>query len=334
MRGCEGAAAPGAARGRAVSARRRAARADRRARRAAANWRCVCCAAPSNECAQCCCRSELPHLIGSGRPGAAAMRCSASWWPGRVAQGRRIEAAWCSRRSRRTRRRPRRCGRPSRRCCRGRDAATPCGQAAGGQFEAHRPGDRRAAVAAPRSYRCGECGFAGRKFYWHCPGLPGLGQFRAVCSSLNCAEIRYHFPMMQTRTQAVKTCVFPVAGPRHAVPSGHQGESEGDAADRRQAADPIRGRTRRCPPAPRRWCSSPAAPSGPSRITSTAIPSSRRCCRRRASRNCWNVAAASCRAGRPACTYASRRRSAWGTPCCARGPWSATRRSWFISLTI
>ena len=31
-------------------------------------------------------------------------------------------------------------------------------------------------------------------------------------------------------------------GTRHPVPAGHQGQSQGDAADRRQAADPVRGR--------------------------------------------------------------------------------------------
>ena len=38
---------------------------------------------------------------------------------------------------------------------------------------------------------------------------------------------------------------------RHALPAGHQGQPEGDAADRRQAADPVCGRGgagRRCPP--------------------------------------------------------------------------------------
>ena len=40
----------------------------------------------------------------------------------------------------------------------------------------------------------------------------------------------------------VKTVVFPGCRSRHAVPSRHQGEPEGNAADRRQAADPVRGR--------------------------------------------------------------------------------------------
>ena len=34
---------------------------------------------------------------------------------------------------------------------------------------------------------------------------------------------------------------FPGRGARHALPAGHQGEPEGDAAGRRQAADPVRG---------------------------------------------------------------------------------------------
>jgi UTP--glucose-1-phosphate uridylyltransferase len=43
---------------------------------------------------------------------------------------------------------------------------------------------------------------------------------------------------------------------------------------------------------------------------------------------------ASCRAGPHACTSASRRPWGWGTPCCARGRWSAMRPSWCISPMI
>ena len=40
----------------------------------------------------------------------------------------------------------------------------------------------------------------------------------------------------------ITKAVFPVAGSRHPIPAGDQGEPEGNAAGRRQAADPVRGR--------------------------------------------------------------------------------------------
>jgi lipopolysaccharide assembly protein B len=49
-------------------------------------------------------------------------------------------------------------------------------QAGGGQFEriAHEIG---ALLANAEKYRCGECGFAGRSFYWHCPACQTWDSF-------------------------------------------------------------------------------------------------------------------------------------------------------------
>ena len=44
----------------------------------------------------------------------------------------------------------------------------------------------------------------------------------------------------------VTKAVFPVAGPGQPLPARHQGEPQGDAADRRQAADPVCRRGGRC----------------------------------------------------------------------------------------
>ena len=80
-------------------------------------------------------------------------------------------------------------------------------------------------------------------------GLPGSGRQPASRPAHATACSRrslYHGLDLSYRGRA---CQVPdqdgrVPGrrPRHALPAGHQGQPEGDAADRRQAADPVRGR--------------------------------------------------------------------------------------------
>ena len=76
----------------------------------------------------------------------------------------------------------------------------------------------------------------------------------------------------------VRKAVFPVAGLGTRIPAGDQGDAEGDADGRRQAADPIRGRGGARRPASRSSISSPAAPRPRSRTISTSPTSSRRRC--------------------------------------------------------
>ena len=114
---------------------------------------------------------------------------------------------------------------------------------------------------------------------------------------------------------------------RHALPAGHQGQPEGNAADRRQAADPVRGRggaggRRREAGVHHRLRQ--ARDRGPLRHGPRARAGTRGA---RASRTCSMPCAASCRRTRAASTSASPRRSGSATRCCARARPSATSRS-------
>jgi lipopolysaccharide assembly protein B len=51
-------------------------------------------------------------------------------------------------------------------------------QAAGGQFE-RVTREVGALLSQAERYRCGECGFAGRKFYWHCPACQSWDSFES-----------------------------------------------------------------------------------------------------------------------------------------------------------
>ena len=78
----------------------------------------------------------------------------------------------------------------------------------------------------------------------------------------------------------------PRRGARHALPAGHQEPAEGDAAGRRQAVDPVRGRGGGRGRASPTSSSSPGAASARSRTTSTATSSSSTSSSRRASSTC------------------------------------------------
>ena len=67
---------------------------------------------------------------------------------------------------------------------------------------------------------------------------PRRGRAARACS----AERPTCTQQTETTMRKITKAVFPGGGPRHALPAGDQGEPEGDAADRRQAADPVRGR--------------------------------------------------------------------------------------------
>ena len=206
---------------------------------------------------------------------------------------------------------------------------------------AHRARDRGTCSRTPRNIAAANAASRVASFYWHCPACHSWDSLRGVrdsqtalaceiCPTARVSQIRYHFPMpQQTRkNRRISRCRA-----RHAISSGHQGEPEGNAADRGQAAHSVcsgRGAVcrRRHPGVHHRQLQ--AGHRGSFRH---AIRNSRPCCRRRASRNCWIRCAASCRAGPPASTFASRRRSGWVTRCCARGRWSAMRPSWCISRT-
>ena len=216
------------------------------------------------------------------------------------------------------------------------DAAGASGRRAGGDDErvAHEIG---ALLAHAERYRCNECGFSGRSFYWHCPAVSPGRAFEAYAhrqtALTELSDGDRKSVMISMPIKSVKTCRISGGRPRHAIPARHQGEPEGNAARSSTSRSSSTRWTRRCPRAPTRWSSSPAAPSAPSRITSTRNPELESVLQRRASRNCWTRCAASCRAGPRASTSASRRRSGWATRCCARGRWSAMRPSWCISPT-
>ncbi len=112
-----------------------------------------------------------------------------------------------------------------------------------------------ALLAQAEKYRCNECGFSGRSFYWHCPGVPFLGQLRGVrnrqaalgvllgrtcekcptaLSARNPLCFRHDTPSKSSRISGRRA--------RHEISSRHQGKPQGNAADRRQAADSICGR--------------------------------------------------------------------------------------------
>ena len=184
----------------------------------------------------------------------------------------------------------------------------------------------------PRRYRCDECGFAARSFYWHCPACQSWADFRVLRARQTALKIRYDLPM--PTHQSVKTCVFPVAGrgtrflpvtkasPKEMLPIVDKPLIQYAVDEALSAGAETLGLHHR---------KFEAGHRGSFRQQSGAREP---CCRRRASRNCSTPCTASCRAGHRACTSASRRRLGWVMPCCARGPWSAMRPSWCISPTI
>ena len=198
-----------------------------------------------------------------------------------------------------------------------------------------------ALLAQAEKYRCNECGFSGRNFYWHCPACHSWDSFRGVrdrqaalgscenCPTASVRQIRYDFAMHKP----VKAVVFPVAGrgtrflpvtkasPKEMLPIVDKPLIQ-YAVDEALSAGAdtlifITGSSKRA-----------------IEDHFDTIRSSRRCCRRKASRICWILCAEFCRAGPLASTSASRRRWGWAMRCCARDRWSAMRRSWCISRTI
>ena len=92
---------------------------------------------------------------------------------------------------------------------------------------------------------------------------------------------------MSARDGDVSTkAVIPAAGLGTRFLPGHEEPAQGDAAGRRQAVDPVRGRGGGRAPASPTSSSSPAAASGRSRTTSTATSSSSTTSSRRASTTC------------------------------------------------
>ena len=169
-------AAPGAARSGAVPARRAAACTDRGAasepelaarllrRRSTSRPRCcrrscrICCASSGAERRD----AELAALVANGA----------------VARYQRAEASGIRGRRRRTRRRAPLRPAIEARVHQGPDARTPCGAAAGGEFE-RVASELGALLAHAERYRCSECGFAGRSFYWHCPACQSWDSFES-----------------------------------------------------------------------------------------------------------------------------------------------------------
>ena len=127
-------------------------------------------------------------------------------------------------------------------------------------------------------------------------------------------------------SQAHKSRI-PGRRPRHPLPAGDQGEPEGDAADRRQAADPVRGGGgggRRHHRDDLRHRPQQARDRGPFRQGLRARGRARAQEQGRAARH---GALGAARRACAASTSARPRRSAWATRCCARSRWSATSRS-------
>ena len=145
--------------------------------------------------------------------------------------------------------------------------------------------------------------------------------------------------MTDNRGRKVRKAVLPVAGSRHAVPAGDQGGPEGDAAARRRAELQLdrRGVRRRRDRGDR--LRDRARQVAPSRITSIARPSWRRCSNERgknetsrgcASRPSWRASlGAPGGAARPRARGAlrARRRSATSRSRCCWATICSTRRS-------
>ena len=123
-------------------------------------------------------QDELPHLLKLVEPRRA--RCSAdrTGGTGRVARFRRIEAPGVRRDRRRIWSARSRCARRSKRCSRRTRHLQAVWQAGPAQYErmAHEIG---ALLAQAEKYRCNECGFSGRSFYWHCPACHSWDSFEA-----------------------------------------------------------------------------------------------------------------------------------------------------------
>jgi hypothetical protein len=103
-------------------------------------------------------------------------------------------------------------------------------QAGTGQFEriAEEIG---ALLAHAEKYRCSECGFAARSFYWHCPACQSWDTFESYAHRQTALKIRYDFAMATSSIR--KNLRISRGRARHEILAGDQGEPEGDAADRR-----------------------------------------------------------------------------------------------------
>ncbi len=164
--------------GLAVPARGAVARADRASATGRRSWRCACCGRRSTESPELL-QEELPHLLDAGRargPRDAVLAELVA--QAECARFRRIEApgvrgdrGGSGRRGAAARRRSKGCSRRTRRCRR-------CGGPDPAQYErtAHEIG---ALLAHAEKYRCSECGFSGRSFYWHCPACHSWDSFEA-----------------------------------------------------------------------------------------------------------------------------------------------------------
>jgi len=53
-----------------------------------------------------------------------------------------------------------------------------------------------ALLAHAENYRCLECGFSGRNFYWHCPACHAWDSFEPY-AIVNWVKFRYHFRHVQ-----------------------------------------------------------------------------------------------------------------------------------------
>ena len=165
-------------------------------------------------------------------------------------------------------------------------------------------------------YQCDDCGLHSVGWYWRCPKCRSWDSMRpAVFKWAERTDDAVHAAGMPGATGCCRAAqAWPMKLPSpltrggkidedeseighshrrvscgrawHALPAGHQGEPEGDAAGRRQAAHPVRGGGGAGRRARAGWCSSPAPPSGPSRTTSTPTRSSSTCSRRRARATC------------------------------------------------
>ena len=179
--------APGAARGGAVPARRRCCGRRSRSGNRNPSSRCGCCGSRSTSRRRCCRRScrICRSSAGDERRDAMLAELVAT-----AAQSRgvgELKSLVFAADRRRIWRRRRRCA-PRSKPCSARTRRSPrCGSAAGGELErvAREIG---ALLAHAERYRCSECGFSARSFYWHCPGVPIVGDVSSPTRSSNCAE--------------------------------------------------------------------------------------------------------------------------------------------------
>ena len=126
--------------------------------------------------------------VEAGRARAVAMRCSRSWWrwPNRAHVDELKRLVFAAIAADLATAAPLR---PAIETVFKRDATLHAvWQAAGGAIRARRRARSARCWRRPSDIAAASAASAGRSFYWHCPGLPVVGQLRVARHASNCAE--------------------------------------------------------------------------------------------------------------------------------------------------